>query len=275
MAPQLEKSKITLHQKAFAIARHYKVTSGGPVAPVMIVYKATAVASALYGAEIWGYADRLTKTENRFLKTLFKLTQSTPVTPICLDLALNPIHLIAVLKPLLYWVRLWPTQEQIFYRECVKDLLALGSKVKTPWIKHIQELTYRIGMSNLWTAPDSIVREDIVRVKQCYWEAFIHQTWEVYETNTITGKFLNHKSLPRLEPYMNRMHLHQLKTLHVQYRCGILPLRSHTTKWTNASPKSNFCPNCPNIVETESYFMLFCPYYRTAKTNGCWQYVIV
>ena len=77
---QLNKSSLTLGQKAGVIQKFANNKTVRPVSPAITIWKAQAISAATYGAELWGHCDTgpLTIIENKFLRSFLKLPQSTP-----------------------------------------------------------------------------------------------------------------------------------------------------------------------------------------------------
>lgn len=74
------------------------------ISPEVEIYCAKVQSAALYGAEIWGYANttELTAKENVFMRSLFRLPQSTPIVLLYFNTGLKRVGKLADLRPLLF-----------------------------------------------------------------------------------------------------------------------------------------------------------------------------
>ena len=112
-APQIKNSKVIISHRSATVAKHLLSSYSKAISPALIVYRARAQTDALYGAEICGFFNGcdLAIAENRFLRAILGLPISTPLPPIYFDLALKKLAYLAMLRPLVYWIRLWSVPE--------------------------------------------------------------------------------------------------------------------------------------------------------------------
>ena len=131
---QITKCEMSIKLRAASILRFANSKAFRPSSHVLEIWKAQAVSAACYGSELWGhsYCDSILIAENNFLRSFLNLPSSTPLVPLRYDLNLKPISNVIALIPLLFWARIWSTDDLHIYRSCLEEIISLGGRFKIP-----------------------------------------------------------------------------------------------------------------------------------------------
>ncbi|KAJ1125940.1 hypothetical protein NDU88_004353, partial [Pleurodeles waltl] len=84
---------------------------------------------------------------------------------------------IAYLRPLLYWVRLWKTDELEPYRAAVKELLPpRHGWEKVRWLREMKAAWTKLSLSHYWENPEMIPGNAKRLIKDHYWEKIYEES---------------------------------------------------------------------------------------------------
>lgn len=258
---QISMAALKHRQHSGALLAEFRSSLTRPIAPLLCIYEIKVVSSALYGAELWGCnnLNELTLSENRFLRGIANLPQSTPMLPLKLDLGRNSIKDIARLRPVLYWRRVWTTPELAHYADGLAELIRLDGGRKIIWLGYVRDTLRALGLDNLWRNPSVAIFPSKNQLKKQYWEWVLYRTWKETKSTTFAGMYLDIKAVPSLEDYWDLITTPGDRKLYFQLRVGTLPLRSYTARWSDVD--ENSCPICNLGAETISHILFVCPAY--------------
>lgn len=108
-----------------------------PIKDMIAIYKARSFATAMYGAEVWGYhcSQVLQREENSFLKRLLSLPHSASNEIIHREVGY--LADLISLRPLLLWRSIWAKVETNFTKLIIMDCLLLDKIMCICWLRYI------------------------------------------------------------------------------------------------------------------------------------------
>lgn len=262
---QLRKSTLLLKQSAGSFIRCAYSAPSFPISPSFGIYRSQACGAALYGADIWGHCnlEMLETTENNFLKSLLKIPPSSPTLPICMDLNLRPISEIAAMRPIQYWLRVWPTRELEPYRECPQGFLEWPCMDRWAYIK---SWLYKLGLGDFWSNPNEISGDAIGKVKMAYCAYVLGEKIRRTASGSLTVDFLLFKCGFEFEPYLDMVTNPFARALFIKLRVGTLPIALFTCRWKKGLGPSNIF--APWDVTPLSPLNMFYFFVWHIKSNG-------
>ena len=184
-----------------------------------------------------------------------------------MDLAFKQTSHIANLKPLLYWAKIWSTEELAPYRAAPTDLLFYDQCAKTPWLKHIKSWYKTLCLEDLWYNPRSMSSCTKKTVTVAYWNHIAQITSSNPGSGSLSANFLTHKPEAKFEEYLDQIEPRIAKSLFMKFRFGILALKSYTSNWSSSNPQPcTLCDLCTLRQEENSmHILFFCPAYSKPR----------
>lgn len=175
-----------------------------------------------------------------------------------MDLNFNCTDDLATLRPLLFWVRIWSTEELIHYREGLAEILALEGGVGLSWLKYIRGWFFKLGLRHFWEDPLSLTLASKKLLKKTYW-LFIHEFMlHSSRIGSLTIRFLQMKMGWSFEIFMDEIQPSLANSLYLKYCYGVLQINSNTSKWDQSNRKEDKCVSCDLCtVESETHLMFF------------------
>ncbi|KAJ1202464.1 hypothetical protein NDU88_006264 [Pleurodeles waltl] len=252
---------LKLVQTTGGIARLMRSSTYRPLGPLIQIYKAQARGALMYGAELWGHTAScsLSITENNFIRQIVALPSSTPLLPLRMDLGLRPIADELGLRPIVFWRRLWSTEELSSYRAELREFLTHPKALQIPWIKYIKKSCMGLGLPDLWSDPaNASLRIPRRALVSAYHEQKLAMALDCKNVGSLTSVFAQSKDSYRLERVLDAMSPVLARKLFLQWRYGTLPLRSYTCSWSTL-PSTKLCPTCVGAEESDLHVVLFCP----------------
>lgn len=113
------------------------------------------MASATYGAGLWGYipCKPLQVEENNFLKRLLCLPVSASTSVVHREAGLLYLEDLISVRPLLLWISIWSKEETSFTKSIILDCLALDNVARIPWLAYIYSSFSTLFNLTVWSAP--------------------------------------------------------------------------------------------------------------------------
>lgn len=253
--PQIDLLCLKHNQLSGILLKERMLSFTKPVEPALAIYNGKVRASITYGAELWGFErlDLLVQAQNKFLRSLTGLPQSTPLKPLLLDLGCLSVEEVAGFRPLAYWRRLWTTPELAPYSKSFKYIIGADRFHKIPWLRRVKSTLLDMGLGHLWEDPEG----STFPPKNIYKSLYRDMVWAKYyacvDSTSLTGLFLNIKEECRLEPYWDVIPRLGDRKIYHQFRVGTLPLKSFTAKWGDGDSK---CVVCSEHDETIPHVIL-------------------
>lgn len=201
--PQIDLQALRHTQLAGALLKEHRLSQTKPVGPAITIYSGKIRTSILYSAEIWGFENLtpLVIAQNKFMRSLTVLPQSTPLKPLFLDLGCTALEEIARFRPIAYWRRLWTTPELLPYANALKYIREIDLACKIKWLQKIKSTLADMGLSHLWEDPAGNLFHSKNDYKVAYWNMVNLKSMSLVQNNSLTGIFLEHKYETKLEAY--------------------------------------------------------------------------
>lgn len=258
---QIDMATLKHRQLSGALRLEHNRSFTKPIRPVLQVYDAKVVSSALYGVELWGLENlsKLSVSENKFLQGITNLPQSTPLCPLFYDLERKPLLETAKLRIVLYWLRLWTTPELTPYAEGFMDIIKADTFHKISWLRGVKDILAKIGMSMIWDDPTTARFPTKKVLKEKYWEMVTFNALRASDSSSLVGTVLEFKLIPSFEPYWDTVTKPLDRKLYFQLRAGTLPLRAFTSRWNKSCDSK--CPSCLAHTESVVHMLFACPAY--------------
>ena len=140
------------------------------------------------------------------------------------------------------------------------------------WNNEISKLFAKIGKlnnyQNMLTVNLNYVKRTLLNLEKQAW----HQSLNEYPKLRFYRKFKQEKCL---EPYVYKVQSRSHRSILAQLRCGILPLKVETGRFTQIPLDYRLCVFCEcNVVEDESHFLFHCSLYDDIRIRFIENYVI-
>lgn len=264
--PHIDHMTLKQEQLAGALLKEHRTSYTRPIAPVLKVYNHKICPAILYGAELWacGNLSSLTAVQNKFMRKLTGLPQSTPLLPLFLDLGCNFIEEVAKYRMVAFWRRLWTTPELSLFANAALEIRTKDHKAVIKWFSAVKGVLMDMGMSSLWDAPDKVVFPSKKQYKAAYWASIKEKRLSLLvNLNNLSSEFFLHKDEFRLEAYWDCIACPPDRKLFHQFRVGSIPLRAFSSRWNRENDdKYVFCEDCP---ETTAHMLFVCPAYSLPR----------
>lgn len=127
-APQFRAKKNAVIRSTSALLGFTQRLGARPFEAILSIYRSKCLAIAMYGSAIWGYKqlDGVQLAENRFLRTLLCVPQSTPTFAIHQELGLGYVTDLLRVAPLVCWLKTWLNPDITLNHQILRDCV--------PWI---------------------------------------------------------------------------------------------------------------------------------------------
>ena len=226
----------------------------------------------LYGSDFWGCLPlpKNNPIENlhlMFCKHLLGVHKATTTNGVLLELGRVPLVLFAQKAAVKNW-------ERIRKSKC-NPLLDLSYKCAITdnvggcfWLLNIQKTLERNGLLNFflnqYMDKPSFINKRLFRVLS---DQFHQNAFECigYE-NSKLRTYAIFKTEVGIEKYLTHIKNFNYRNQVTKLRLSNHSLRIETGRRNKIPRELRFCPFCPNLVEDESHFLLFCPTYACLRT---------
>lgn len=95
-------------------------------------------------------ANKLQTTENKYHRRILKVPQGTASYSVNEELGMKYILDLVAVKPLLYWVKIWTSQEAGFNQLVIEDYLSLDHGLKIPWLRYVKDTLMALGKADIF-----------------------------------------------------------------------------------------------------------------------------
>lgn len=229
------------------------------------LYESGVVPIMDYGSEVWGKdcSSNGTKTQNRAIRYFLGVHRFAPIAAINGDMGWDSCNIRRLIRMIRLWNRLLDVPntrlvKRIFLADC-------NANVPNTWAHEIKDI-FRLIDCNLSYDSLLYVNVDFARKKLSHIE---NNQW----SNTVESK-------PKLRTYKLFKHnygtedyvLDNLsrseRSFLAQLRCGILPLRIETGRFSRLELEQRICQLCnSNLIESEEHFIFSCSFYTEFRNQ--------
>ena len=228
------------------------------------LYKSGVQPVSEYGAGIWGWhkASEIDTIQNRAMRYYLGVHKFAANAAIVADMGWTKPMYNRYLCLIRFWNRMLSLPDerltkQIFnydYDKCVRN-----------WCKEIKCIFDKLDLQHIYTNKEtcdlSIVQGKIKELMKSSWQQEVQNKPKL-------RSFILFKDDVNVEPYVQFIHDRQTRSLLAQLRCGILPLKIETGRFSRLPVEERLCELCNNEqVESEIHFICYCPLYDDVRTN--------
>ena len=161
-----------------------------------------------------------------------------------------------------YWNRLINMDDSRLPKVCFNEQIKTCNK---NWAARLELLFVQLGME------DTFSNKNIVDLR------FVR---DQLENNSTNNWFASASKKPKLKSYVNFKNVFQTedygkhcksryrRSIFAQFRCGILPIKLKTGRYTNLPIEERLCEICnTDAIESEMHFLLDCELYTVERNN--------
>ena len=215
---------------------------------------------------MWGFSayKPVENVQNRAIRYFLGVHRFAPTAAIVGETGWLPSVYRRWINMLWYWNRLltlddWRITKIAFQYDYIRsfDTNNWCSKILNIMTKlNITDHFYNLTPINIDTAKQRMN----VHYSQL-WSSDCEQSAKLRTYRTFKSQFVSESYL-----YLNLSRSE--RSLYVQFRCGILPLRIETGRYVGESPAQRLCVLCnTNVVEDECHFLVSCPKYSSLRNR--------
>ena len=227
----------------------------------------TGVAPILdYASSIWGYQGytQIESIQNKAVRFFLGVHRFACNYAINGDTGWVPANVRRKINMLRFWNRMINcSEERLTKKIFMWDVVT--RKHSGTWSSDIFKVLTEIDCVNSFECRTSV---NLDVAKQKLFENF-RRTWENGIMNTPKLRtYCKFKSSYETEPHVIMIHNRKERSLISQFRCGTLPLKVETGRFTQIPLELRLCLLCDNdSVEDECHFFFDCNYYHNYRQN--------
>ena len=219
-----------------------------------------------YCSGIWGYQQysQIDAVQNRAIRFYLGLHRFSPNLAINGDVGWLGSRIRRKINMLRLWNRLLNFVDSRLVKKVfmwdVRKRRSVGS-----WSSDIFKIMLEL---NLIHSYENLLPVDLGVAKRQLHENYI-SAWknEIIDTPKLRTYCL-FKELYETEPYVYKVHNRRERSLLSQFRCGILPLKVETGRYTQVPLEYRLCLLCEeNCIEDEMHFFFDCSFYYNLRLN--------
>jgi len=217
-----------------------------------------------YGAEVWGFnkAYAIDKVQNRAIRYYLGLHKFAPNAALTSEMGWLKPNVGRYLCIFRFWNRLLRLPSTSICRKIFENDFVLCNK---NWCYELKCLCETLDITAAFMDKEivdlNIVRDKLIDIMISNWrdEVNIKPKLRTYVT---------FKDNVEVENYVKYCNNRQKRSLMAQIRCGILPLKIETGRFTKLAVEERVCTMC-NLgkVEDEVHFVVECPFYLAERNS--------
>ena len=219
----------------------------------------------LYGSEVWGVNDCETvEAAHLFmLKRILNVSNRTPNTLVYGELGRYPMHIIATVKAVKYWLKLLKMPSHRYPRMAYDMMISKDQNLQN-WASKIKNVLYTCGYEEAWLSQNVSDEGQLVcTLRQKLIDRF-NQQWEERLTNNRFTTYLLFKKARYFEPYLDILDKQIFRESLTRFRFGISVIKLHKLRYSQTD-SNLLCPMCIEEDEDEIHFLLHCPVYNDLR----------
>jgi len=219
-----------------------------------------------YASGIWGYQSytQIDAVQNKAIRFYLGVHRFATNNAINGDVGWVPTGIRRKINMLRFWNRMIKCHDD----RLTKRIFAWDIQRRRhsgSWSSDISKVFSEIGSENSF---DNLLSVNLGVAKRKLCENFSSK-WKNEICNTPKLRtYCTYKSHFEAEPYIFKIHNRKERSILSQFRCGILPLKAETGRYTQIPLELRHCLLCDtSSIEDESHFFFDCTYYNDLRQN--------
>ena len=217
-----------------------------------------------YASSVWGFKNfqAIDNIQNRAIRYFLGVHRFTPILALHGEVGWLPSKIRRWTNMIRYWNRLLQfDDDRITKLSFEMDF----SRCHNNWCSELKDVLHKIGMEDFFHSKSIIdLQEAQQKLRHLYAETWIDFLEHVPKLRT----YRTFKTVFETEEYV-KLNLCKSERSHLaQFRCGILPLRIETGRYSGEKVEERVCDFCTsNATEYEKHFLLNCSHYTDIRAE--------
>ena len=228
------------------------------------LYNACVIPILEYGAGVWGFRKyhSTDNIQNRAVRYFLGVHRFAPVLAINGELGWLPLQYRRWITMVRYWNRLMKMSNDRLTRQAFEMDYAL---CKNNWCDSVKNVLTTLGLSSHYEHKTCV---NLTTMNTCIYDYYnAHWQTEILKVSKLRY-YRSFKNEFCQEQYTVLNLKRNERSLLSQLRCGILPIRIETGRYTGENPEQRVCLFCDSgEVESEIHFLLKCEFYKAIRNE--------
>jgi hypothetical protein len=240
------------------------------ISPIVFfkLFDSQVVPILMYAAEVWGYKqyDVIERVHIFACKSFLRVCNKTPNDVVYGEVGRYPLHIVAIVKCVKYWLRLLIQPENYYSKKCYNMLLLLHNRGKTTWVSHVQNILLSNGFEQVWLFGCGNEKAFVCELKERLFSSFVHGWFEHIGTSVHVGMYGQLKSVFEREKYVVCLKSESYRSALARFRMGVSEINKHRFRFSK-NDQDKKCKFCKRKTEDEIHFLFECPKYDDLRNK--------